>query len=98
MFLSISRGGKPTDNAGVAGNASLYIEEVELGCRFGGFLGNLAVDLGYNLGVFEWEGGEPKGGRLLPHRGIWSVDNWEPTKSKAQARKLRYLSNPVTFG
>ena len=109
MFWSISRGGKPTDNAGVGGNAALYREQ--LGRRLGGiFLGYrggssefgvgrnpecLAVDFGGNLGVFDRGAGEPRRGRLLPIRGIWSVDNWEPTKGKAQARKLRYLSNPV---
>jgi hypothetical protein len=48
-----------------------------------------------DLGRFDREAGEPRRGRLLPIRGIWSVVSGEVKKSSAQARKLRSLSKPV---
>ena len=45
--------------------------------------------------IFDRGAGEPRRGRLLPIRGIWSVVSGEVKKSSAQAGKLRSLSNPV---
>jgi hypothetical protein len=68
-----------------------YSLAVDWGVFFGGGGTNRLV----YFAIFDRGAGEPRRGRLLPIRGIWSVVSGEVKKSSAQAGKLRSLSNPV---